>query len=363
MPVQEIVVDQKPLDLNPVDTSVRIPESVRRAAAHAESFYAQTPAQQEQPPAQQEQPPAQQEEQQPPAAQQEQPPAQQEQPPAQHQERKMADGSIDWEHRYLSMKGRYDASQRTIGSMQEQMQQLGDELVRTQTLLQRSAPVQPDVNRPANDHTKLITPQDEENYGTDLIDLTRRAAREAVAPDLEDVRSQNNELQQRVLTNSRNEMYAELGAAVPNWREINSSPQFKRWLSLRDVYSGGVRQQMLNAAHGAADTPRVIAFFKGFLSEARATGQQAQDPPPAQDQLDPPRQAAMSLDSLAAPGRAKPASGNELPIGAADKPVYTRAQISQFYRDVNRGVYRGNEKRKDEIEQSIYAAQREGRVR
>jgi hypothetical protein len=63
---------------------------------------------------------------------------------------------------------------------------------------------------------------------------------------------------------------------------------------------------------------------------------------------------------LAAPGRAKTAA----PAGGpAEKPFFTTAQITQFYSAVNRGEYRGREDEQKQIENQIFAAQREGRIR
>src|SRR6185312_10883344 len=44
----------------------------------------------------------------------------------------------EWRHRFLSMQGRFNAAQRDKGAMEEQMRQLGQELVRTQNLLASS---------------------------------------------------------------------------------------------------------------------------------------------------------------------------------------------------------------------------------
>ena len=44
MAVQEVTVDQRPVDLAPIDTSVVIPDHVKRAAALAESYYAKPEA-------------------------------------------------------------------------------------------------------------------------------------------------------------------------------------------------------------------------------------------------------------------------------------------------------------------------------
>lgn len=85
----------------------------------------------------------------------------------------------------------------------------------------------------------------------------------------------------------------ELDAAVPNWREINNDPRFHQWLLLPDTYSGVIRDRLLKDAAAAANAPRVINFFKGFLA---AAGQ--------------------------APQRSSPASSG--------RPIYSRAQIKQM---------------------------------
>jgi hypothetical protein len=198
----------------------------------------------------------------------------------------------------------------------------------------------------------VITPADVENYGPELIDLARRAGREAVAPDLQRLEKENNELRTQGARRARDELYAALDGSIKNWRAVNTSPGFIEWLRLPDVYSGQLRKQMLNEAFQAANAPRVLAFFEGFLREATATGSeipQDGNQPPANPV---PRQAALALDSLAAPGKARPASGNS--AVPADKPIFTRAQIQQFYREVRSGYYAGRETEKAKLEAQIF---------
>jgi hypothetical protein len=65
---------------------------------------------------------------------------------------------------------------------------------------------------------------------------------------------------------------------------------------------------------------------------------------------------------LTAPGRAHPAGGNDLP-SPADKPIFTRQQIAAFYRAVREQQFAGREADKAAIEQAIFLAQTEGRIR
>jgi len=253
------------------------------------------------------------------------------------------------------MKGRYDASQGVMAQMQEQMSLMANELARTQAMLNQPA------NTPQTPHS-LVTEDDRRNYGDDLIDLTKRAAREAVEPEINAVKQENQQLQQRLVQQQQQGVINALDGELTNWREINRSPRFRQWLSLPDIYSGVVRKQMLDAAFAAASAPRVLAFFKGFIADEVATGNI--EPPVALEQPTPaPRVAAASLEQIAAPGRARPASGGNTPAPADDKPTFTRAQIAKFYSDVRAGVYRGRDADKNGTEQSIFLAQREGRVR
>jgi hypothetical protein len=251
------------------------------------------------------------------------------------------------------MKGRYDASQAVIGQMQEQMTMLGNELSRTQHLMFQG-------NQPPPQPKTLITDADKQAYGDDLIDLTRRAARDAVQPELDALQQENQRLQQNFLRQQQQGVTQTLDQEVPNWRTINKSQAFNSWLSLPDIYSGVVRKQMLSAAYEAASAPRVLAFFKGFIQDEVATGNI--EPPEAVQQQVAPRQAAVSLERLAAPGKARPAGGNP-PTPASETPIFTRAQIARFYSQQGRQAYLGREKDRAADEQLIFAAQREGRVR
>jgi hypothetical protein len=126
------------------------------------------------------------------------------------------------------------------------------------------------------------------------------------------------------------------------------------------MLSGRVRQQLLNEAISAADAPRVISFFRGFLQEEQATGHI--EPSPAVQQAPPPRTPAVDLGSLAAPGRARPATGGDASV-PPDKPIYSRAQVKQLYEQHRKGAYVGREAEWARLEADMFAAQREGRYR
>ena len=134
---------------------------------------------------------------------------------------------------------------------------------------------------------RYIRQEDVQTYGPELIDLTMRAAREAVSGDLEEVRRRQNELAVREQRLQKQGVFAKLDAALPNWREINTSPDFLAWLDAQHVYAGQPKISLLRAAFEAGDAARCMAFFRGYLAEhggkavghaqASGSGRQAAD--------------------------------------------------------------------------------------
>jgi hypothetical protein len=251
------------------------------------------------------------------------------------------------------MKGRWEQASRTLGTTQEQLAEMSNEVMRLQGLLSGRQQQAQQPALPAD-----LTPQEREHYGEEFITVAQKVARAAVQPELETLKQQNQRLLKEAEKNQIRGIHQILDSSLPNWREINRSQQFADWLSLPDFYAGVPKAQMLQRAFAAGDAPRVLRFFQGFVAEA--TSQASNVPPlPATPRV--PNQPAYSLAALAAPGPAKPATGSDgLP---PQKPTYTNQQIKLFYRDVNRGLYAGREADKVAIEQDIIAAGREGRVR
>ena len=265
------------------------------------------------------------------------------------------ENSGNWKLRYERMHGRYNASQKTIGELQEQMTQMGQELLH----LQRMPP--PPRSQPV-EAPRYITEKDVQDYGTDLVDFTRRAAVDAVAPHLQTLEQRNAELQRQLAREARARMDMRVEAAVPNYREIDRDPRWRNWLLGIDMLSGRVRQTLLDEAIASADAPRAISFFKGFLNEGVATGHS--EPAPNSHQPAAPREAAIDLGSLAAPGRARPATGGDaFSGGLPDKPIYTRAQIAKLYDAHRRGAFVGREAEWARQDADIIRAGAEGRVR
>jgi hypothetical protein len=329
------------------DPNVKIPAAIKATAAKADEIhraaYPKEPApadpQQDQPkdPAKQADPPADPSQDQPKPAE----PA-----PAEPKDQ-------NWEHAYKSMKGRFDSQKDTVRSLTDQLAALRYELNELRS--------RPAATAPAATPEPLLTDQEVADYGKDFLDVVGKKAKEALSAEVVELRQQVADLKtmlsgtvKSVAMNARDRMKASLSETVPNWEEINERSDFLDWLSLQDPFSGAIRHELLKQAWAANKTAQVLAFFKGFLAQEAAVAPQ---PDPRPD----PQYGKVPLETFAAPGRAKSAADS--PASPAEKPIFTPAQVSQFYTQKAAGSYRGREDEANLLEQQIIAAGREGRIR
>lgn len=338
------------------DPNVKIPAAIKAAAALSDKLHATAYATPEpEPPAEPEVPAVPQAPAEPPKAPEEPktPPAPAApEPPKAPQEVDV----VEWKRRYESMKGRYDRSQDQIKGLGSQL----SDLQRVVASLQAAQKTPPSTPAPE----RLITAEEEEEYGQNLLSVVGKKAKEEINPLVSSLKEKLDGLEARleavggyVQEDAMSRMYRQMDEKLPTWRELNTDERFLEWLRLPDPFSGVIRGELLGAAHEQRNAPRVLAFFNGFLANEAAgapTGEQdlPEPPPPAPAPKIP-------LETLAAPGRAKTAAA---PPAPAEKPTFTRAQIAQLYDAHRRGQFRGRDAEWDRLEKQIFEASRSGRV-
>ena len=64
----------------------------------------------------------------------------------------------------------------------------------------------------------------------------------------------------------------DLAREVPNWDQVNNSPQFAYWLDQIDPISHRARRDFLNSAHNGNQTCQVVDIFRSFLSTLAPNG-------------------------------------------------------------------------------------------
>jgi hypothetical protein len=181
-------------------------------------------------------------------------------------------------------------------------------------------------------HSQLVTAEDRENYGDELISMTQRAAMEALAPEINALRAQNQHLPQMAQRSQRAEIERALDQRVGNWRDTYADPRFSAWLAEPDGYSGAVRSQLLRNAVSNGDSGRVAAIYKGFQQEV---GQHV-------------------------PSGRSYASRSPQPASGASSAILTRPQIAALYERRRKGEF--NDAQWAQIEPAIFSAANQGRI-
>jgi hypothetical protein len=244
---------------------------------------------------------------------------------------KTSDSKDDsYEHRFKVLQGKYNSEvprlaqenkdlKSTLKSLQDQLDEL------------KSKPAEP-----------LVKPEEIEEYGEGLVNLTRRVAQEELAKKDAQIRKLESKLEtlEGVTTKTvEKDFYSLLAAKVPEWEKINADKSFHKWLDEVDELAGYRRQDLLSQAEQARDADRVAKFFKAFEKTSK---KQVAD-------------TSLALETQVAP------SANRTPNAPPAKKIWTRPEIAEFYRRVRSGQV--SDKDVVAIESDIHAASIEGRVR
>lgn len=320
-------------------SEMRVPEAVRRQAEQMEAFDAELAAAAAQPTGETPTPPT------PPA---DPPPATPPEP------------TVDWQQKFLTLQGKYNAE---VPQLRSQVANLTEQLGQLSTPSPTPAAAAPP---PADPPPKLVTTEDTETYGDDLIDLIRRVAVETDAGEKAKLQGQIAELREQMAAQAtqvkevqgnvegerRQQYFVDLAKACPTYETVDEDDAFKAWLLQTDDFSGIVRNDILQRAYLSYDVGQTAKIFNAFIAQATP------EPPPV---VDPPPNPQAELASQVSPGQARASA----PVTTPDdgKKVWTVAEMDTFFKDVARGDYRGRRDEAARIEAEIDRALAEGRVR
>jgi len=270
------------------------------------------------------------------------------QPISQEPEPKSVIPEETWERKYLTLKGMYDAE---VPRLHAQMRELNGQV---QSLIAENATAraQQPAAQPSSSKT-LITEQDKEAFGSDLLDLIDRASEQKVAEfrnhnsqlmgEIKELKGKLGDVSERQGVSDKDRFIAKLAAQVPNWETLNVDQGFLAWLAEVDPIYGLPRQVALSNAYESSDADRTAIIFKQYQGMLAPTQQR-----PSQQ-----------LQSQVAPTRSRASSAPA--TSAGDKPIYSQDQIANFYNEWIKGHIDPTEA--ERIEKDINAAYSEGRIR
>ena len=231
------------------------------------------------------------------------------------------------EQRYRTLNGMIRQKDNTIRQMELLLAQLNTE-----------QPDQTQEQAPSQD-----TQKDRDEFGDDLVDMVERA----IARRIEKIESRLTNAESGVRTTSefaaqsqQDRFYAQLAQRVPDWKEIDTTPEFATWLQESKARLTLVQHAMAN--YDVVGIAELFELYKAITSKGQETEPQSQKP------------ARPSLEQKVAPSKSR-SSSTPAP---SEKRTWTRSEIAQVYRD--RRKY--SQKDFDALQRDIFAAQKEGRV-
>lgn len=267
----------------------------------------------------------------------------------------------NYEQKYRSLQGMFNVEVPKLNAQIKELQAKNVQMTDLMASL-HTVPA-PTAMLPAQ---KLVTDTDVAEYG-DSIEMMRKVSREELHSVFAEIASlkvalnnlatsmntsvlpQVQRVAQRQVMSDEDRFWSDLQRDVPDWQQTNNDSDFKSWLLSVDDLTGQTRQSYLEQAQRVLDVNRVIAFFRAY---ATVSGKKPA-PPAAQ-----PSRSASELELQIAPGRSR---GGQPPVNPTAK-TYSPADITKFYDDVRKGVYKGREPERNQIEADIFSARKDNRI-
>jgi hypothetical protein len=185
---------------------------------------------------------------------------------------------------------------------------------------------------------------DEELYGRDLIQDSRRWAREELGNEVSQLRQQV--AQQALQANRQRCMNALDGdpELASKRRTLNNDPGFLKWLGEIYDLAGVPRMGLLHQAYDVGDADRVRNFFRAYLASKIPQRQRTNERLPMEQ----------TAPRLALRPSQDPSSER--------RRIWSKSEIAKFYNDCRLGRYDQHEPERLRIEREILAAASQGRV-
>jgi hypothetical protein len=261
-------------------------------------------------------------------------------------------GEETWEQRFRTLQGMHQAE---VPKLHAQVKELTSQLQQALTQIQQLQ--QPQTQQAAPVDEPLVTSKDEEAFGTDLIDVQRRVAKEVMREMVNPLKKELSERDakiaelEKLIAKTGGDVSSmsfeqKLGQAIPDFDAINRDPKWIAWLAENDPFTNKPRKAYAEYVYGNGDISEVkhiVDLYKATLA--------APDTKPNQRQTE--------LNRQVQPTRT--ASSSSTP--SANERFYTEVEMSRLFDKVaqlNR-AQKYDEARK--LEADLSEAYVQGRVR
>lgn len=266
------------------------------------------------------------------------------------------DSADKWRQRYLSLQGQYNSQ---VPALQQQVAQLTDSVTQlTQKLeVAQAKPAEPQVAE------ELVTKNDVDAFGEDLVDLARRIAKEefgkretkyikqieALENQLFEAKGKVGEVAQSQARSEGAVFFERLNTTLPGWDSVQATEECQAWLASRIPGTAATWDMALKEAAMKRDVQAVVEVFDVFFEKYPNLNPRAR-----QQQT---RSNKQELERQVAPGKSSAASSQ--PQG---KRTYTALDYQNESMRQMRLMQAGQMDKAMALEAELNAALAEGRV-
>lgn len=209
--------------------------------------------------------------------------------------------SDDFKHKYDVLRGKFDAEVPRLHAQLKERDALMQQMSERLAALEKS----PEPEKKES----LVTEKDVEDFGTDLVDMARRAAREefrqesktliaAIDQRFNVFQQHLGTMQAKVVESEADTFWNRVMSVVPDWKAVDENPQWIEFLDSRIPGTKKTRRQ--EAADAIADgdhalIKELVDIWRGDSAVTKRTEQNKQN------QADLQRQVAPSTAKASAP--------------------------------------------------------------
>lgn len=249
-----------------------------------------------------------------------------------------------WRQKYKTLQGMYD---KEVPQLHSQVKDLKAELNKISEAMK--AKQEEEVKAPQS----LVTDEDVQNFGEDLISVQRKVAQEVAAQydaKLEAYEAKIAKLEESLGTTqssvAESSFESRLHRLVPNFSEVNADPKWIAWLDEVDPVLRAPRRSVAEQAYQSGDAEGV-AYYVDMFNKTIA-------PEPEPEVVKPNKE----LESQIQPSRK---AASNAPTSQKGKN-YTTAQITQMFNKAARLSSTGKVDEANKLEAEIDSAYMQGRV-
>ena len=188
----------------------------------------------------------------------------------------------NWKQKYKTLQGMYDAE---VPRLHQQVKELMAEMSTLKETIDTKAKEVEQAKEEANYERlkNLVTDEDRQEFGEDLIEVQRKVAREETAElykQLEAIRAENDKLREQLTETGTQVTTASfeqrLNRLVPDFETVNVDPSWIAWLNEQDPMLRAPRMVAAQDAYSKGDA-EAVAYYVDLWRKSQAPEPKKQD--------------------------------------------------------------------------------------